>query len=134
MSRATIALSGAAFLVLIGAISQEEAIHAIDVGTILLLAAMMVINVNLRAAGFFLTVTSQVLRVARTPAALLALIIVASGLLSALFLNDTICLMLTPLVLDITRRLQRDLFLISLRLLPPPILVQSQQSQVILRI
>lgn len=108
MNRATIALSGAALLVLIGAISEADALHAIDMGTILLLGAMMVINVNLRAAGFFRTVTSHVLKIAKTPQMLLALIIVASGLLSALFLNDTICLMLTPLVLDITRRLQRN--------------------------
>lgn len=108
MSRATIALVGAAALVLTGAIGEAAAIHAIDVGTILLLAAMMVINANLRLAGFFRAVTSRTLRIASTPQLLLALVIASSGLLSALFLNDTICLMLTPLILDLTRRLQRD--------------------------
>ncbi|MBE2266879.1 MAG: anion transporter [Anaerolinea sp.] len=108
MSRATIALSGAALLVVFGAISQEDAIHAIDVGTLLLLGAMMVINANLRLAGFFRTVTNQTLRLSRSPQVLLALIIAASGLLSAIFLNDTICLMLTPLIVDVTLRLKRD--------------------------
>jgi Na+/H+ antiporter NhaD/arsenite permease-like protein len=108
MSRATIALSGAALLVVLGALTEEEAIHAIDVGTLLLLGAMMVINTNLRLAGFFRAITSRTLRIARTPHALLALLIASSGLLSALFLNDTICLMLTPLVVDLTRRLRRD--------------------------
>lgn len=108
MSRATIALCGAALLVLVGAISEEEAISAIDVGTLLLLGAMMVININLQLAGFFRAVTSHTLKVARTPRVLLALVIVSSGLLSALFLNDTICLMLTPLILNITRQLKRD--------------------------
>jgi Na+/H+ antiporter NhaD/arsenite permease-like protein len=108
MNRATIALVGAAALVAIGAITEEEALAAIDVGTILLLAAMMVINVNLRMAGFFRFITSRTLRIAATPRILLGLIIISSGLLSALFLNDTICLMVTPLVVDITLRLKRN--------------------------
>lgn len=108
MNRATIALVGAALLVLLGAISEHDAIHAIDIGTLLLLGSMMVINNNLRLAGFFRAVTGRTLRLARTPRLLLALVIASSGVLSALFLNDTICLMLTPLVVDITRRLGRD--------------------------
>ncbi|GAB4511029.1 MAG: anion transporter [Anaerolineae bacterium] len=108
MSRASIALSGAALLVVLGAIDEADAIRAIDVGTLLLLGAMMVINTNLRLAGFFRAITGRTLRIARTPHSLLALLIASSGLLSALFLNDTICLMLTPLVVDVTRRLQRD--------------------------
>jgi Na+/H+ antiporter NhaD/arsenite permease-like protein len=108
MNRATIALSGAAALVVIGAISEEEAIRAIDLGVILLLGAMMVINANLRLAGFFRAVAHRALQFAKTPRVLLALVVASSGLLSALFLNDTICLMLTPLVVDLTRRLQRN--------------------------
>ncbi|MGQ9910342.1 MAG: anion transporter [Candidatus Flexifilum sp.] len=108
MTRATIALTGAALLVVVGAISEHDAIAAIDVGTLLLLGAMMVINANLRLAGFFRTVTARALRLARTPRVLLALVIGSAGVLSALFLNDTICLMLTALVVDIARRLERD--------------------------
>lgn len=108
MKRATIALTAAVLLIVVGALTEEEALHAIDLGTLLLLGAMMVININLRLGGFFRAVTSRTLRFARTPGTLLALIIASSGILSALFLNDTICLMLTPLVVDITRRLQRD--------------------------
>jgi Na+/H+ antiporter NhaD/arsenite permease-like protein len=109
MSRATIALLGAVLLVVVGAIHEEQALDAIDVGTILLLAAMMVINVHLRLAGFFRFVTIRTLRWARTPQMLLALVIAASGVLSALFLNDPICLLMTPLVVDITRRLDRNI-------------------------
>lgn len=107
MNRATIALVASVILVLIGAISEEEALRSIDLGTILLLGAMMVVNVHLRLAGFFRFVASRVLRLARTPAMLLALVIGASGALSAFFLNDPICLMVTPLVIDVTRRFGR---------------------------
>ena len=108
MNRATIALVGAATLIAIGAIQEDEAIASLDVGTILLLAAMMVINANLRLSGFFELVGGRVLEFAKSPRMLLALVILASGVLSALFLNDTICLLFTPLVVDLTTRLKRD--------------------------
>lgn len=108
MNRATIALVGATALIALGAISLEQAFRMIDWNTIVLLFAMMVLNVNLRIAGFFHRVTSMVLRFARTPRRLLALIILVSGVLSAIFLNDTIALMMTPLVLELTRTLRRN--------------------------
>ena len=43
-----------------------------------------------------------------TPRRLLALIVFVSGTLSALFLNDTIVLVFTPLVLDLTLTLKRN--------------------------
>jgi Na+/H+ antiporter NhaD/arsenite permease-like protein len=51
---------------------------------------------------------SAILRWTSGPRSLLALVIVISGVLSALFLNDTICIMLTPLVLDITLAAKRN--------------------------
>ena len=108
MNRAGIALVGAALLVLIGALTETQAIASLDMGTILLLGAMMVLNVNLRLSGFFRWVGVYTLRTARSPRMLLALVIVASGLLSALFLNDPVCLMFTPLVVELTMRLKRD--------------------------
>lgn len=108
MNRATIALVGATALIAIDAIPLESAYLAIDWNTIVLLFAMMVLNVNLRIAGFFHLIASQVVRLARSPRRLLALVIVVSGVLSAIFLNDTIALMLTPLVLDLTFTLRRN--------------------------
>jgi Na+/H+ antiporter NhaD/arsenite permease-like protein len=93
MNRATIALVGATLLIAVGAISLEEAYTALDLNTLTLLFAMMILNVNLRLAGFFRLVGGRVTLWARSPRQLLALIIAFSGLLSALFLNDTIVLM-----------------------------------------
>ncbi|MEJ5200086.1 MAG: anion transporter [Anaerolineae bacterium] len=108
MNRATIALVGATALIVLNAIPLERAYASLDMNTLTLLFSMMVINVNLRLSGFFRLVGSEVIRLARTPRQLLALIIVSSGILSALFLNDTIVLMLTPLVLEITLALKRN--------------------------
>lgn len=108
MNRATIALVGATALTATGAISLEDAFAAIDLHTLALLFAMMILNANLRLAGFFRLVSGWVVRWARSPRWLLALIIVAAGVLSALFLNDTIVLMFTPLVLELTAALRRN--------------------------
>lgn len=108
MNRATIALVGATLLVALGALSLEQAYAAVDWNTVLLLFGMMVLNVNLRMAGFFQLVTSRVVKFARTPRRLLALIIAVAGVFSAVFLNDTIVLVFTPLILDIATALRRN--------------------------
>jgi Na+/H+ antiporter NhaD/arsenite permease-like protein len=108
MNRATIALVGATVLIALGVIPLEETFRAVDWNTIVLLFAMMVLNVNLRIAGFFHRVTSRVAKLARTPRRLLALITIVSGILSAVFLNDTIALMMTPMVLELALALRRN--------------------------
>jgi Na+/H+ antiporter NhaD/arsenite permease-like protein len=108
MNRATIALVGATLLIAIGVIPLEEAFRAVDWNTIVLLFAMMVLNVNLRIAGFFHLVITRLVRIARTPRRLLGLVIAVSGVLSAIFLNDTIALMMTPLVVELALTLRRN--------------------------
>jgi Na+/H+ antiporter NhaD/arsenite permease-like protein len=68
----------------------------------------MVLNINLRLSGFFKIITSKIISFARTPKQLLALIIFSSGLLSALFLNDTIVIMFTPMILSVVLSLKRN--------------------------
>ncbi len=108
MNRATISLVGACALIVFGAISLEKSYNVIDWNTIILILSVMIINVNLSLSGFFRLICSTVIRFARTPGQLLALIIVISGVLSAMFLNDTVVIMFTPLVLDITLTLKRN--------------------------
>jgi Na+/H+ antiporter NhaD/arsenite permease-like protein len=108
MNRATIALVGATILISIGAIPLERAYTALDLDTLVLLFAMMIINVNLRLAGFFRLVGNRVIYWARSPRQLLGLIILVAGILSALFLNDTIVLVFTPFVIEIVTALKRN--------------------------
>jgi Na+/H+ antiporter NhaD/arsenite permease-like protein len=58
-------------------------------------------------SGFFGLATELVARQARRPWLLLAGIVAIAGALSAFLVNDTVCLMLTPLVIDVARRLGR---------------------------
>jgi Na+/H+ antiporter NhaD/arsenite permease-like protein len=103
MNRATIAVVGATLLIATGGFTLEEAYRAIDLNTIVLLFGMMVLNANLRLAGFFDLVAGRLARHAHSPRTLLAVITLPAGILSALFLNDTIVLVFTPLVLELTR-------------------------------
>jgi Na+/H+ antiporter NhaD/arsenite permease-like protein len=69
---------------------------------------MMIVVANLRLSGFFGLVGVWVVTRARHPLALLGAIVLVAGVLSAFLVNDTICLVLTPLVLELVRRLGRD--------------------------
>ena len=108
MNRSTIALVGSTLLIITGALTLDEALKSIDINTIILLFSMMVLNINLQLSGFFKIVTSKIIVLAKTPRQLLALIIFSSGMLSALFLNDTIVIMFTPLILSVVLSLKRN--------------------------
>mgnify|MGYP003350031643 CR=1 FL=1 len=56
---------------------------------------------HLRLAGAFTVLARWVVAHVSHPAALLVALIFTAGTLSALFVNDTICLVFTPVVLDI---------------------------------
>ncbi|MCX7379766.1 MAG: anion transporter [Alphaproteobacteria bacterium] len=108
IDRTGASLLGAALMVATGAIPLEEAYRAIDWNTIALLLGMMIVVAHLRLAGFFALATAWAVARARHPLPLLAAIVVLSGVLSAFLVNDTICIVLTPLVLDIVLHLRRN--------------------------
>lgn len=105
MNRATIALVGAAFSIGLGVLDLESAWRAIDYQTLVFLFGMMAIAANLAYAGFFQLVLDRLMRLTRSPLGLLVVLTFGSAILSAFFLNDTIALILTPLVLSLTNTL-----------------------------
>ncbi len=92
------ALLGAVLMVVAGALTPEESYAAIDYDTIVLLFGTMVLTVYLDRAGFFEWLAGQILSTLRTPWSLLWVTALISGILSALLVNDTVCLFLTPVV------------------------------------
>jgi Na+/H+ antiporter NhaD/arsenite permease-like protein len=69
---------------------------------------MMIVVANLQLSGFFALVAERVVEHARRPLLLLLAIVAVSGVFSAFFVNDTMCLVLTPLVLEIAASLRRN--------------------------
>jgi Na+/H+ antiporter NhaD/arsenite permease-like protein len=108
LDRAGAALVGASLMVASGALSLEEAYGALDIDTLVLLLGMMIVVANLRFAGFFHLANRWIARHAHHPLALLAGIALVAGGLSAFLVNDTVCLMLTPLIAELVLALKRN--------------------------
>ena len=108
IDRAGAALVGASLMLAVGGIGIEDISRVIDFDTVALLLGMMIVVGNLRLSGFFRLVTGWTVARARQPVALLAAVTLTSGAFSAFLLNDAICLVMTPLVADVARRLERN--------------------------
>lgn len=103
IDRAGAAMIGAVLMFAFRILAPSDALRFIDFATIVLLFAMMLIIGNLRLTGFFERVAGAALdRIGRDH--LLPAVLFSTGLLSAVFVNDVICLVMTPLVLAATRR------------------------------
>jgi Na+/H+ antiporter NhaD/arsenite permease-like protein len=103
VDRTGAAIIGAILMVAVGEIGLEGAYRAIDYRTIVLLFGMMVVIAHLRLATFVRVLARAIVRRIHHPLALLVAIVFASGVLSALFVNDTICLVFTPVLIEVAR-------------------------------
>ncbi|OJW09461.1 MAG: anion transporter [Planctomycetales bacterium 71-10] len=107
MDRPTIALAGAAAMLAFGVMDLREAAGSVDSSTIVLLFSMMILSGYLRLAGLFDAATEAVAVRKPGPTAMLAIVVALSGMLSAFFVNDVVCVALTPLIIGLCRRLGR---------------------------
>ena len=116
LDRSGVALLGAIAVIALAGIAVEDAARAIDLPTIVLLFAFMVVSAQMRLGGFYGAVTRRVGAMPLPRNGLLAALIGVAGALSAVFSNDVVCLAMTPVVARLC--LQRGLnplpFLIGL--------------------
>lgn len=108
IDRTGAAIIGASLMIGFGVLTFDEAVRAIDHSTLVLLFGMMIVVANLRLSGFFKAVSAWAVRHAHVPLTLLAAVVLTSGVFSAFFVNDTMCLVLTPLVLETASALRRN--------------------------
>jgi Na+/H+ antiporter NhaD/arsenite permease-like protein len=108
LNRAVIALLGAAVVVTIGLLSQEQAFtKAIDWNTIALLTGMMIIVAITRKCGVFQYVAIQSAQAVKgSPAGMLITLSVVTAVFSALLDNVTTVLLVAPVTLAICRELE----------------------------
>jgi len=95
------ALIGAVAMVVIGAMSIDDAFDAVKLDVIGLLLGVLIIAAYLEEAKFFRRASYTVLTRARSARSLIWGVIFVSGGLSAFLVNDTVCVVLTPLVLAV---------------------------------
>src|ERR1700733_5003328 len=98
LDRTASAFCGAVAMVLARVIALDKVYETIDWNTLVFLLGMMILIAHFQMAGFFDWVAVHVSLVARTRFQLLVLLVFTSGILSAFFVNDTICLVFTPIV------------------------------------
>lgn len=104
LDRPAAGLLGGVFMVACGVLSRQEALHAIDFPTIALLLGMMIVIYYATTSELLNALALLVLKRSKSARQLLYIVCIASGILSALFINDTICLLMTPLLLTATKR------------------------------
>src|SRR2546425_6028787 len=92
LNRPAASLLGAVAMVGFGVLPLVDAYAAIDFDVLVFLLGLMLIVGYLEVGKFFEFSAEWILQRARTPERLLFGVVVGGGLLSALFVNDTICL------------------------------------------
>jgi Na+/H+ antiporter NhaD/arsenite permease-like protein len=100
LDRTGVALLGAIALVAIGDLTPEQAALSIHLPTLLLLFSFMVLSAQMRLGGFYAWVTQRIAALPLSPSALLAAVITAVAVLSAVFSNDIVCLAVAPVLAD----------------------------------
>ena len=107
INRSVVTLVGAAVMVVLGVMSQEEAIRGIDWNTIGLLAGMMILVSISRRSGMFQYMAIWSAKAAKAhPAGILFLLQVTTAVLSAFLDNVTTVLLIVPVTLAITKELE----------------------------
>ena len=98
VDRTGVALLGLIALLAGGDLTLDEAGRAVDMPTIALLFALMILSAQFEQSGFYDFVAARVTHAARNPRILLAILIAVTGLLSAILTNDVIAFAFTPLI------------------------------------
>jgi len=107
LNRAIIALFGAAALIVMGVLTQDEAIHAVDFNTIGFLTGMMIVVAAARKSGLFEYIAVRAAQLAKgSPGGILASLALVTAVLSAGLDNVTTVLLIVPVTIAICGHLK----------------------------
>lgn len=98
LDRTGIALLGAIAMIVAGAMSFPQAVQAVDLPTIVLVCALMVVSARLRLGGFYTRTAFWITSVLVHPRFFLLVAMLTSAVLSAVLANDIVCLAFTPVM------------------------------------
>jgi Na+/H+ antiporter NhaD/arsenite permease-like protein len=98
LDRTGIALLGAIAMIVAGTMSFAQAAQAVDLPTIVLLYALMVVSAQLRLGGFYTRVAFWITSVLVHPRFFLWVAMLTSAVLSSVLANDIVCLAFTPVL------------------------------------
>ena len=98
LDRTGIALLGAIAMLLLGSITLNQPIGAIDFPTLLLLYGLMILSAQLRLGGFYTWVARRITIFLKRPGLFLGVVMITSALFSAILANDIVCIAFTPVL------------------------------------
>jgi Na+/H+ antiporter NhaD/arsenite permease-like protein len=98
LDRTGIALLAVVALLVSGKVGVKAMGTSIDVSTLLLLFALMIVSAQFQLAGVYGTVAGKVAAATGSPRRLLALVILVAGGLSAVLANDVVCFAMAPII------------------------------------
>lgn len=98
VDRTGVALLGLIVLLASGDLTLDEAGRAVDMPTIALLFALMILSAQFEHSGFYVWIANRITHAAHSPKILLGVLIAVTGALAAIFTNDVVVFALTPLV------------------------------------
>lgn len=98
LDRTGIALLGAIAMAATGIVPLDQLNAAIDLPTLLLLYALMVVSAQLQLSGFYTWIALRITTLVQRPRLFLGIMMLTSAVLSALLANDIICLAFTPVL------------------------------------
>ena len=108
IDRPAAALFGAALMIILGVVTADQVLEAIDLNIIGLLLGMMIIVSCLEITGLFDRVAVLLVNRCADRFTLLWLSMGITALLSALILNDTVVLMFTPILIKVCRSIDAN--------------------------
>lgn len=103
LDRTGIALLGGIALLIFSRIKAGDLLAAVDEPTIALLFGLMILSAQFRMSGFYSEMVRRVGRIRCSPGMFLALVVGLSGLLSAVLVNDIVCLAMAPMLIEACR-------------------------------
>lgn len=108
--------AGAAAVLVAGSISPADAARAVNMDVMLFLFGMFVVGVALEESGYLASLAGRIFRRARSVDELVLAVLLGTGFLSAMLMNDTLAIVATPLLLHFARKyeISAKLLLLSL--------------------
>lgn len=109
VNRAVVAGLGAVLMIMLGVLSQQDAVQGVDFNTLGLLTGMMIIVSVTRSSGVFQYVAIwSAKKVKADPWGILLMLAIITAVFSALLDNVTTVLLIAPVTLLITAELEQD--------------------------
>lgn len=104
LDRTGIALLGAIAFIELQGVSISQATSYVDLSALSILFSFMIISAQFYFSGFYTFVIERLEKWTLAPSQLLLVVILISATLSAVLINDIVCLALTPLIIKVCFR------------------------------